>query len=128
MNSRRERSSADRYRAAAQQRVDEPVLAAGLFHRRRARTRTSAFPRTFVVAVTPTRLHAFAASDARDLGEEVAVWDRHAIQVRAQDTSMNTRVTIAEPGASGKVVCRTGRDERSRSVVRYMEDPHVVAA
>lgn len=135
MSPEKRRMWEERYRSAVQHQLDEPVLAAGLFRRRRGLAdlsgRGSSLPRTFVVAVTPMRLHAFAASPRGEdlqVGDEVAVWDRASVQVRAHDTSAGTRVTIARPGADGAVVCRTGKDELSRSVVRYMEDPAVVVA
>jgi hypothetical protein len=131
MTPHKHRTWGDGYRTAVQHQLDEPVLAAGLFRRSRGwgplARRESSVPRTFVVAVTPTRLHAFAArarATEVEVGDEVAVWERGSVHV----TSTGRRVTIAQPGGNGCVECRSGKDELSRSVVRYMEDPAVVVA
>jgi hypothetical protein len=130
-----------KYRVAAQPRLDEPVLAAGLFRRPgglnglvsrlRGRDPSPGLPETFLLAITPMKMHAFAASLAGGelhVNGEVAVWDRATSQVTAAPAAGQTLVTIERPGVREKVVCSTGKDDLSRSVVRYMLDPAVVAA
>lgn len=62
------------YRGVLQPMVDEPVLAGGLLH-----GTGGGLPPEFMVAVTPTRVHAFRCSigdRGLEVGAEVAVWDR----------------------------------------------------
>jgi hypothetical protein len=63
-----------RYRGALQSRLDEPVLASGLVH-----GSGDELPDQFLLAVTPTRIHAFEAAFGASsvvAGAEVAVWQR----------------------------------------------------
>ena len=63
------------YRGVLQPMVDEPVLAGGLLH-----GTGGILPDAFMVAVTPTRVHAFRCSigaSGLEVGAELAVWDRH---------------------------------------------------
>jgi hypothetical protein len=65
-----------RYRGALQSRLDEPVLASGLVH-----GTGDELPDRFLMAVTPTRVHAFEAAFGAGsvvAGAEVAVWQRVA--------------------------------------------------
>jgi hypothetical protein len=130
-----------KYRVAVQPKLDEPVLAAALFRRPggfgalfsklAGKPGVSKFPETFVVAITPTRMHAFAAhrnGDEIGVHEEVAAWERSAVEVTVSESAVRTVVTIATPGDPEKVVWSTGKDDLSRSVVRFMADPAVVAA
>src|SRR3954468_18421197 len=99
----------DQYSDLAAPRVDEPVIAAcPMFHRgmltlkaaghfgflarlaakKAYARRASGLPESFVLAVTPTSVHAFDApvkgafkSRAPELGDEVAVWDRSDLQI-----------------------------------------------
>jgi hypothetical protein len=62
------------YRGVLQPMVDEPVLASGLLH-----GSGEGLPAEFIVAVTPTRVHAFQCSIGAagvEVGDELAVWDR----------------------------------------------------
>jgi hypothetical protein len=62
------------YRGVLQPMVDEPVLAGGLLH-----GSGEGLPAEFIVAVTPTRVHAFRCSFGAagvEVGTELAVWDR----------------------------------------------------
>jgi hypothetical protein len=63
------------YRGVLQPMVDEPVLAGGLLH-----GTGGVLPDAFMVAVTPTRVHAFRCfigAGGLEVGAELAVWDRH---------------------------------------------------
>jgi len=134
-----------KYRDAMQPLVDEPVLAGGVFYRTGGwtamavgpfsglaaiisrsigRRRAGGLPNQFLLAVTPTRVHAFKCSlaygdvEARD---ELAVWDRAGLTVTAEETSINTKVVL-ERGSGERVVCSTGKDELSQSVVYAMQE------
>jgi hypothetical protein len=64
------------YHGALQAKLDEPVLASML-----VRAAGGGLPDPFLLAVTPTRVHAFAAAFAAgefEAGDEVAVWQRVA--------------------------------------------------
>jgi hypothetical protein len=135
-----------KYRDALQPLVDEPVLAGGVFYRTGGwaavavgpfsglaalvsrslgKRRAGGFPNQFLLAVTPTRVHAFKCSlaygdvEARD---ELAVWDRSGLTVTAEETSVNTKVVLESGGGGERVVCSTGKDELSQSVVYAMQE------
>lgn len=112
-----------KYLDALQPKVDEPVLAGGLFHR------TGGWDE-FLVAVTPTRLHAFRCSTAGgdiSAGEELAAWTRAGLTVTAEETAVDTKVVIERSADGKRVVCATGKDELSQSVVHAMQETVGVA-
>jgi hypothetical protein len=141
-----------KYRDALQTKVDEPVLAGGLFYRTGGfaavamgpfsglaalisrgigKRRARGLPNQFLVAVTPTRVHAFKCSTAYGsvkAKDELAVWSRAGLTVTAEETAVDTKVVIDSPGAAERVVCSTGKDELSQSVVYAMQEPMGVAA
>ena len=135
-----------KYRDALQPLLDEPVLAGGVFYRTGGwsamamgpfsglaamvsrtigKRRAGGLPNQFLLAVTPTRVHAFKCSlaygdvEARD---ELAVWDRAGLTVTAEETSVNTKVVLERNGSGERVVCSTGKDELSQSVVHTMQE------
>jgi hypothetical protein len=87
--------------------------------------RAGGLPNQFLLAVTPTRVHAFKCSlaygdvEARD---ELAVWDRSGLTVTAEETSVNTKVVLESGGSGERVICSTGKDELSQSVVYAMQE------
>ena len=135
-----------KYRDALQPLVDEPVLAGAVFYRTGGwqavamgpfsglvavisrgvgKRRAGGLPSEFLLAVTPTRVHAFKCSlaygdvEARD---ELAVWDRAGLTVTAEETSVNTKVVLESGGSGERVVCSTGKDDLSQSVVHAMQE------
>ena len=135
-----------KYRDALQPLVDEPVLAGGVFYRTGGwsavamgpfsglaamvsrtigKRRAGGLPNQFLLAVTPTRVHAFKCSlaygdvEARD---ELAVWDRAGLTVTAEETSVNTKVVLERSAGGERVVCSTGKDELSQSVIYAMQE------
>ena len=140
-----------KYRDALQPKVDEPVLAGGLFYRAggfaaiaigpfsglaaliarsTGKRRAGGLPNQFLLAVTPTRVHAFKCSTAYGnvkAKDELAVWSRSGLTVTAEETAVNTKVVI-EPAAAERLVCSTGKDELSQAVVYAMQEPVGVAA
>ena len=141
-----------RYRDALQPRLDEPVLAGGLFYRtgglsalaigplaglaervsrRLGRRGAGGWPSQFLLAVTPTRVHVFGCSTAYGNVKakgELAAWSRAGLTVTAEETATNTRVVIALAAEGERVVCSTGKDEQSQSVVYAMQEPVVGVA
>jgi hypothetical protein len=135
-------SKSDRnLRHAAQLRVDEPVLAAGIFRRVRSsspvlapfsgvaalvssglgRRRSPGMPRRLLLAVTPMRLHAFGFEQVDGevvAREELAAWDRAGIVVTAEETAVESRITIEAPGT--RVVCTAGDEGSSQAVLRVL--------
>ena len=133
-----------KYRDALQPLVDEPVLAGGVFYRSGGwaamamgpfsglaaivsrsigKRRAGGLPKQFLLAVTPTRVHAFGCSlDYEDVQArgELAVWERSGLTVTAEETSVDTRVVL-ERGSGERVVCSTGKDELSQAVVQAMQ-------
>jgi hypothetical protein len=135
-----------KYRDALQPFLDEPVLAGGVFYRNGGwaavamgpfsglaamvsrsigKRRAGGLPNQFLLAVTPTRVHAFKCSlaygDVR-AKDELAVWDRAGLTVTAEQTSVNTKVVLERTGAGERMVCSTGKDELSQSVVQAMQE------
>jgi hypothetical protein len=135
-----------KYRDALQPLVDEPVLAGGVFYRTSGwaamamgpfsglaalvsrsvgKRRAGGLPNQFLLAVTPTRVHAFKCSlaygdvQARD---ELAVWNRAGLSVTAEETPVNTKVVLQPDGGDERVVCSTGKDELSQAVVHAMQE------
>jgi hypothetical protein len=141
-----------KYRDALQPKVDEPVLAGGLFYRTGGfaavvigpfsglaalisrsvgKRRAGGLPNQFLLAVTPTRVHAFKCTTAYGnvkARDELAVWSRSGLTVTAEETATNTKVVIESSGAGGRMVCSTGKDELSQSVVYAMQEQVGVAA
>jgi hypothetical protein len=147
------RAEAERkYRDALQPKVDEPVLAGGLFYRTggfaavamgpfsglaalisrsMGKRRSGGLPNQFLLAVTPTRVHAFKCSTTYGnvkAKDEVVVWDRAGLTVTAEETAVNTKVVIESLAGGQRVVCSTGKDELSQSVVYAMQETIGVAA
>jgi hypothetical protein len=134
-----------KYRDALQPLLDEPVLAGGVFYRtsgwaamamgpfsglaaivsRSIGKRRGGLPNQFLLAVTPTRVHAFNCSLAYGdvkAKDELAVWERAGLTVTAEETSVNTKVVLERAEAGERVVCSTGKDELSQSVVQALQE------
>jgi hypothetical protein len=54
--------------------------------------------------------------------DELAAWDRAGLTVTAEETSANTKVVIEPIGGGDRVVCSTGTDELSQSVVYAIQE------
>ena len=137
-----------KYREAAQEKLPgEQVEAAWLFYRTGgyaglalgplsplaaivARTigkkRAGGLPNQFLLALTPTKVHAFkckpSASKAK-VGDELAVWDRAGLSVSVRDAAVNTEVTLESPADGEKIVCSTGKDATSREFLTLLTQP-----
>jgi hypothetical protein len=120
-----------KFRDAIQPHLGEDVLAVGTFRRTGAGTkygisklqggalaygaaslfgkkRAGGLPESFLLAVTPSRLHAFKYKLKRngvDAKEEVAAWDRSGLVVSTEPMKTTTCVTLEWPGDGDKVVC-----------------------
>ena len=137
-----------KYREAAQERLpDEQVEAAWLFYRTGGyagialgplsplaavvsrtigKKRAAGLPNQFLLALTPTKVHAFKCRPHRSkakVGDELAVWDRSGLEVRVRDAAVNTEVTLESPAEGEKVVCSTGKDATSREFVDLLSQP-----
>jgi hypothetical protein len=152
MNVKQQAEWEQKYREAVQPKLDEPLLKAGLFYRTGGfaalalgpfsglaamisrvvgKKRAGGLPNQFVIAVTPTRVHAFKCSIAYNklkVKDELAVWNRAGLHVSAEETTVNTKVTIESPAEAQKVVCSTGKDALSQSVIYAMQEPVGAAA
>jgi len=141
-----------KYRDALQPLLDEPVLAGGVFYRSGGwaaavvgpfsavaamisrsvgKRRAGGLPNQFLLAVTPTRVHAFRCSLAFggvEAKDELAVWDRAGLTVTAEETAVNTKVVIERLGDGDRMICSTDKDELSQSVVHAMQEPVRMAA
>jgi hypothetical protein len=120
-----------KFREAVQPHVAEDVLAVGTFRTTGSGTkyaisktqagalaygaasligkkRAGGLPGQFLLAVTPTMLHAFKYKMKRNgvaLKEEVAAWERDGLEVGTERLQTTTRVTLEWPGDGEKIVC-----------------------
>jgi hypothetical protein len=120
-----------KFRDAVQPHVSEQVLAVGTFRTTGSGTkyaisktqagalaygaasligkrRAGGLPGQFLLAVTPTTLHAFKYKMKRNgvaLKEEVAAWERDGLEVGSEHLQTTTRVTLEWPGDGEKIVC-----------------------
>jgi hypothetical protein len=137
---------AEAYKQSAQEKIsDEEVLGAWVFYRsggfaamgvsalsplvgtviRTVNKRKAAgFPNTFLIAVTPTTVRAFKAKMRRNgakLGDELAVWDRTALNVTIREAAINTEVVFESPDEGEKVLCSTGKDAHSKAFLQLLQ-------
>ena len=119
-----------KYRDSIAPHVDEEVLAVGAFRPTGAGTKMAisklqvgalaygaasmlgkkkagGLPGQFMLAVTPSALHAFkykAKRNGVEIKEEVASWDRTGIKAKTERLSTTTRLTLEMPDGQ-KLVC-----------------------
>jgi hypothetical protein len=120
-----------KFRDAVQPQVDEKVLAVGTFRTTGSGTkyaisktqagalaygaaslmgkkRAGGLPGQFLLAVTPTKLHAFKYKMKRNgvaLKDKAADWDRTGLEVKTERLQTTTRVTLEWSGEGETVVC-----------------------
>ncbi|HEX8123421.1 MAG TPA: hypothetical protein VF549_19375 [Solirubrobacteraceae bacterium] len=120
-----------KFRDSVQEHVDEEVLAVGTFRatgsgpkyaisRSQAgalvygaatligRKRAGGLPSQFLLAVTPTKLHAFKYKQRAKgvaVREEVGAWDRAGLEVHTERLSTTTRVRLEWTPDGDKIVC-----------------------
>ena len=119
-----------KFRESVEPHVDEDVLAVGAFRPTGAGTKyaisklqvgalaygaahklgkkkAGGLPGQFMLAVTPTKLHAFKYKTKRnrvEIKEEVAVWDRSGLTASTERLKTTTRLTLDLPGGE-TIVC-----------------------
>ncbi len=86
-----------------------------------------ALPPVVVLAISPTNVYAFKASNAMGLKvkELVATWPRKELLVSVEDKSMTYQVTL-EPSADQRhelEILRRGINKYSEGVVRLLTEP-----
>ena len=146
-----------KFREAVQPSLDEDVLAVGTFRTTGSGTKyaisktqagavaygaaslmgkkkAGGLPGSFLLAVTPTKVHAFKYKLKRngvEARQEVAAWDRAGLTVKTDRMQTTTRVTLEWPDSGDKVVCDQdgmGDNPWAEDVVRELETgPHVTA-
>jgi hypothetical protein len=120
-----------KFRSSVEPHVDEEVLAVGTFRTTGAATkygisklqlgalaygaasamgkkRAGGLPGQFLLAVTPTKVHAFKYKQKRngiDVKEQVVDWDRAGLQVDTERLPMTTRLTLEWLTDGEKIVC-----------------------
>jgi hypothetical protein len=147
---------ADEYRAkfreSVQEHLHEDVLAVGTFRTTGSgtkyaiskaqagalvygaaalvgRKRAGGLPGQFLLAVTPTRLHAFSYKLKRNrvaVKEEVGSWERDGLTVATDHMATTTRVRLEWPAAGDKIVCDQdglGDNPWADDVVRALAAP-----
>jgi hypothetical protein len=109
----------ERYRQAVAERLAEPVLAVGSFVR-------SGLPQSFLLAVTPERVHAFAYS-GRDgsvrVEFELASWDRESVTVTAERGRIRTRLALRPSARDEPVVCDAASGPLTDRLVELLQQP-----
>ncbi len=105
-----------------------------LLARANAKRQAGGLPQNFIVAITPTKLRAFQYKargrmrDQYEIGDEVAVWDRNAVNVTWQNgPPYEVDVTIESPAENERVLCRCGRGESTDRALRMMANPEATA-
>ena len=113
-----------------QEKVDEPVVAYTIFQRSSGFTRlatgkvsplasvvmgasakrkASGLPNSFLLVLTPERLHVFGYRHTRSgdikVRGELAVWDRSDITATVEPKSLTMRLVIESPGEGERVEC-----------------------
>jgi hypothetical protein len=141
-----------KFRESVQPLIGEEVLAVGTFRTTGAGTRygisktqagalaygastllgkkrAGGLPGQFLLAVTPTKLHAFKYKLKRSgvaVKEEVAVWERSGLEVSTERLQTTTRVRLEWPGDGEKVVCDQdgmGDNPWADEVVALLQEP-----
>jgi hypothetical protein len=141
-----------KFRDSVQPHVGEEVLAVGTFRTTGSGTkyaisktqagalvygaaalvgkaRASGLPGQFLLAVTPTRLHAFKYKLKRNgvtVKEEVGAWDRAGLEIRTDHMTTTTRVRLEWPEDGEKIVCDQdgmGDNPWADEVVRVLASP-----
>ena len=72
------------------------------------KARAGGLPSTFLLAVTPSKLHAFKYKLRRDgveVKEEAGVWERAGLEVRLERLTTTTRVRLEWPASGDAIVC-----------------------
>jgi hypothetical protein len=72
------------------------------------RKRAGGLPAQFLLAVTPTKLHAFSYKMKRNsvaVKEEVAAWERDGLTITTDHMATTTRVRLEWPAGGEKIVC-----------------------
>jgi len=80
-----------------------------------AKKKAAGLPNTFILALTPTKLHAFAYRQGwggLKVRDELAVWDRAAIRTTVEPKQMTVRLVIESPSEGERVEC-----EATKSVI-----------
>jgi hypothetical protein len=119
-----------KFREAVMPHVDEEIMAVGTFRTtgsgtkfaisklqagalvygaasKFGRARAGGLPNQFLLAVTPTKLHAFKyklKTKAVEVRQPVAVWDRTGLKVELERLATTTRVTLNWPEDGEKLV------------------------
>ena len=138
-----------KYRETVAAKLDEEVLAVGAFRTTGSGTKyaisksgagalaygaahlmgkgkAGGLPGQFLLAVTPTKLHAFKYKSKRngpEAKEEVAAWDRAGVKVAAERTKTTTRVSIEWPDGESIVCDQDGMGDNpwADDVVRVLQ-------
>jgi hypothetical protein len=98
------------------------------------KARAGGLPSQFLLAVTPTKVHAFKYKMKRngvEARQEVAAWDRDGLTVKTEPLQTTTRVTLEWPASGDKLVCDEdgmGDNPWADDVIRVLEaGPQVTA-
>ena len=140
-----------KFREAVQRHVDGEVLAVGTFRTTGSgtkfaisnvqagalfygaastmgRARAGGMPSTFLLAVTPTHIHAFKYRPKRngvDVKEKVGSWERAGLTVTTEGLQTTTRVQFSWPNGE-KLVCDQdgmGDNPWAEDVIQTLETP-----
>jgi hypothetical protein len=141
----------ERNRAHVEEKTGAPVLAYSTFYRTGSwgqlglahvsplaktavkligKKKSGGLPPHFILAVTEDKLYAFkykARRDVIEVQEEVGAWDRSAIRVSAQETSLTMRLTI-RPADGAAIVCDSSKADITSQLLSRLGAAPAVAA
>jgi hypothetical protein len=115
MDVTQEREWAEKYRAAVQARISDPVLAAAAF-----RGHSPGLPDDLVLAVTDQAVHAFAYRPrgfSIRLKDQVALWRRADLGIAVHQGELSTLLTLEPRGGAGPLSLSSTSDDLSGHVL-----------
>jgi hypothetical protein len=125
-----QRAWMDKYRPSVEQKVGAPVIAFLPFHhtsaagamaaqrisplaasamRFLAKKKAGGLPPNFILVLTAERIYAYKSkttANSFELKDELATWERAAVRLSTQETTLNMQLTIESPASAEKVVCQ----------------------
>ncbi len=147
-----QRAWMEQYRSSVEQKVGAPVIAFLPFHRTNAmgamamhrvsplaasamrllaKKKAGGLPPNFILVLTADRIYAYTSKtrvDSFELKDELAVWERAAIRVTTQETSLNMQLTLESPAEGEKVLCEATKSALTADFFAPLAGPAAAAA
>ena len=147
-----QRAWVEQYRPSVEQKVGARVIAFLPFHRTGSvgalavsrvsplaatairlvgKKKAGGLPQNFVLVLTEAKLYAYQSKTRRasfELTDELAVWDRAAIQLSTKETTLAMQLTIESPAEGEKVICEATKSAVTGDFFAALSGPAAVAA